>query len=64
MGCDFPSVLLLDIVRRDLLNRMGSGIRRDSVRSRLHVLRDSREMSVIDINKLVAEEELIPLLDL
>jgi hypothetical protein len=34
------------------------------VRSRLHVLRDSREMSVVDINKLVAEEELIPLLDL
>ena len=51
------------IVRRDSLN-CRSGIRRDSVRSRLRVLRDSRDMSVIDINKLVAEEELIPSLDL
>ena len=31
---------------------------------RLRVLRESREMSVIDINKLVAEKELIPSLDL
>ena len=37
MGCDAPSVLLLDIVRSDPLNRMGSSIRRDSVRSRLRV---------------------------
>ena len=34
------------------------------MRSRLRVLRESREMSVIDINKLVAEKELIPSLDL
>ena len=54
MGCDVPSVLLLDIVhrdslnriikymdivRRDSLNRMGSGIRRDRMLSRLRVLR-------------------------
>ena len=64
MGCDVPSVLLLDIVHRDSLNRMGSGIQRDSVRSRLHVLRESRKMSVIDINKLVAQEELISSLEL
>ena len=37
MECDAPSVLLLDIVRSDPLNRMGSSIRRDSVRSRLRV---------------------------
>ena len=24
MGCDVPGVLLLDIVQRDLLNRMGA----------------------------------------
>ena len=34
------------------------------MRSRLHVLRESRKMSVIDINKLVAEEKLSPSLDL
>ena len=38
MVCDVPSVLFLDIVRGDSLNRMGGGIRRDSVRSRLRVL--------------------------
>ena len=64
MGCDVPSVLLLDIVQRDSLNRMGSGIRGDSVRNRLHVLRESRKMSVIVINNLVAEEELISSLGL
>ena len=32
MGCDVPGVLMLDIVQRDSLNRMGSGIRGDSVR--------------------------------
>ena len=64
MGCDVPGVLLLDIVRRDSLNRMGSGIRGDSVRNRLHDLRESRKMSVIVINKLVAEprRSLFPLL--
>ena len=50
---------MLDIVRRDSLYRMGSGIRRDSVRSHLRDLREYRKMSVIDINKLVAEEELL-----
>ena len=64
MGCDVPGVLMLDIVQRDSLNRMGSGIRGDSVRNRLHVLRESRKMSVIVINKLVAEEELISSLGL
>ena len=64
MGCDASSVLLLDIVQSDPLNRMGSSIRRDSVRSRLRVLHESRKMSVIDINKLVAEEKLSPSLDL
>ena len=37
MGYDAPSVLLLDIVRSDPLDRMGSSIRRDSERSRLRV---------------------------
>ena len=59
MGCDAPSVLLLDIVRSDPLNRMGSSIRRDSVRSRLRVLRESRKMSVIDINILVASQRVV-----
>jgi len=34
------------------------------VRNRLHVLRESRKMSVIVINKLVAEEEVISSLGL
>ena len=44
MGCDAPSVLVLDIVRSDPFNRMGSSIRRDSVRGRLRVLRESRKI--------------------
>ena len=43
---------------------MGIGIRRDSVRGRLRILHESEEVSVVDINRLVAEEELGPSLDL
>ena len=51
MGYDDSSALLLDIILRDSLTRIGGGIRRGSVRSQLRILHDSGEMSVIDINE-------------
>ena len=43
---------------------IGSDIRQCSVTSYLLVLQVSGELSVVEINKLVAEEELSPSLDL
>jgi len=51
VGYDDSNALLLDIIPRDLLTRIGCGIRRGSVRSQLRILHDSGEMSVIDINE-------------
>ena len=53
----------MEVIQRELFTRVWGKIRR-SVHSRLRILCESGEMSVVDTNKLVVEKGLIPSLDL